>query len=224
MNWRGRPADQPRGRRPDHRRDHHRRRADGHAVLDPAPTPRRQDHRRADERARRPGLHPPRLPRRVELHPAPRRPGPRPARPGPARCDLAALAGPRPDRHGPPRPRHDPAALAAALGTPPRPARPGPAGKVLATCLHQRLRVPLHVLACLAGVATPPPSAPPSPAPASSLTRPGIAITAGPARLATLADGPRLRRHRRHRPARALRHRPASRYHIRARHSPGTLS
>jgi hypothetical protein len=84
-------------------------------------------------------------------------------------------------------PRHDLGALAAALGAPPRPARLGPAGKVLATCLHQRLRVPLHVLAYLAGV---------HPSTISSavtrtreiLARQGITITAGPARLATLAD------------------------------------
>jgi DDE family transposase len=117
------------------------------------------------------------------LHPAPpARPDPPPAPARPARSGLSALASPALTG----MPRHDLDALAAALGTPPRPARLSPADQVLATCLHDRLGVPLHVLAYLAGVH------PSTISPAITRTRrelaaQGITITPGPARLATLA-------------------------------------
>jgi hypothetical protein len=118
------------------------------------------------------------------LHPAaPARPDPPPAPAPPGRpALLAALA--HPALTG--MPRHDLDALAAALPAPARPARLSPADQVLATCLHDRLAVPLHVLAYLAGV-HPSTISPAITATRRDLAAQGITITPGPARLTTLA-------------------------------------
>ena len=84
------PADQPRRHHQHHRRGPHGHRAVRHRRPGREPLPDRdQGQRPADDRPGRPRLNPPRLPRRLELHPAARlaaRPGPRPGpprRPGP---------------------------------------------------------------------------------------------------------------------------------------------
>jgi hypothetical protein len=132
---------------------------------------------------------------------APPRPAPPP--PPPPRTALAALDGPA--LTGMTRPAL--AALAAALEIPSaasreqrlyttrggprrRPGRAGPAklslhDQILATCLHDRLGLPVHVLAYLAGVH------PCTISPAIShvrdlLARHGTTITAGPVKLTTL--------------------------------------
>ena len=169
----GTAADQPRGHRPDHRRDHHPHRAAG---------PRRAGrqhlrHWRQDQRPAngRPAPDPPRLARRLELHPPPRgiRPGrrhPRAIRPAQPRPGLALP----PALTGLPAAEWD--ALTAALmtlhdqqreasldkrrGHRPRLTAPGTgrrpaltlADRLLAAILHYRLALPQVAIAALFGV------------------------------------------------------------------------
>ena len=174
MNWRGRPLTSHEVVVQHHRRDHHPHRAEG---------PRRAGrqhlrHRRQGQRPAdgRPAADPPRLARRLELHPPPRgiRPGrrhPRPVRPAQPRPGLALPPGAdraagrrvgRPDHHA------DDAARPAAGGQPGQAPRPPPpaqrapgtgrrpvltlADRLLATILHYRLALPQVAIAALFGV------------------------------------------------------------------------
>jgi hypothetical protein len=126
------------------------------------------------------------------LHPGPAPAPPAPAPPAPRQLldmlacpELTGMTG------------HDLAALTAALQAPyagilaqrhaGTPARLGLDAQVLATCLHARLGLPLHVLAFLAGV-HPDTISPAIKRTRELLSQQGIIITAGPARLRTLQD------------------------------------